>query len=173
MSGIAPLDPIPRAQCRRIPGTGVAVLTLRLKHEVALTRALRGEGRQEGFLGLFLTEQERKRCWTSCRPYRGGGAPRRVDREPEGRTSPQTHPRRSRLEPPRCICHLADAEIDLLLYAAAPAIDPRFGRVYGFLNDEWLGAGLLPRSPSGVDATRSISSRCAAALQPTSSMPAG
>src|SRR4051794_41240334 len=36
----------------------LAVLALRLKREVALTRALRGDARQEGFLGLFLTEED-------------------------------------------------------------------------------------------------------------------
>ena len=36
----------------------IGVLALRLRHEVSLTRALRGPDRQEGFLGLFLSDED-------------------------------------------------------------------------------------------------------------------
>ena len=120
------------------------MLALRLKHEVALTRALRGEARQEGFLGLFLTEEDAQAMLDELSGRIGveGGTETlaRIER------ARRTLRRRRAAEPDLIWSRLADAfeltetELDLLLYAAAPAVDPRFGRVYGFLNDDMGGA---------------------------------
>ena len=131
----------------------LAILALRLKHEVALTRALRGEARQESFLGLFLTEED---CQAMLDELSGrigvaGGAEThaRIEQLEAGL-------RRRRAAQPELVWtrlarafHLTQAELDLVLCAAAPAIDPRFGRVYGFLNDDmgrrWLTPALAQR----------------------------
>jgi hypothetical protein len=126
----------------------LTVLALRLKHEVALTRALRGEGRQEGFLGLFLTEQDAQAMLDELSGRigveGGGDALALIERL-------EADLRRRRIAQPELIWnriagayHLAEAEIDLLLHAAAPAFDPRFGRVYGFLNDDMGRRFLTP-----------------------------
>jgi hypothetical protein len=131
----------------------LAVLALRLKHEVALTRALRGPDRQEGFLGLFLTEEDAQAMLDELAGrigVTGGAALARHIAELEEDL------RRQRAAAPTLALariasafRLTEAEIDLLLLAAAPAVDPRFGRVYGFLNDDmgrrWLTPALAHR----------------------------
>lgn len=131
----------------------LSVLALRLKHEVALTRALRGPDRQEGFLGLFLTEEDAQAMLDELAGrigVTGGAALARQIAELEEDL------RRQRAAAPvlalariASAFRLTEAEIDLLLLAAAPAIDPRFGRVYGFLNDDmgrrWLTPALAHR----------------------------
>lgn len=104
-------------------------LAARLHHEVALTRVLRGPDRQEGFLGLFLD----------------GGEAERVLAELAGRLRAEAVPDAARLDAEAdalaarrggfwrelaTACHLGEAELYLLLLAAAPALDPRYGRVY-------------------------------------------
>ncbi|MGS4947732.1 ATP-binding protein [Meridianimarinicoccus sp. RP-17] len=121
----------------------LAHLAARLHHEVALTRALRGPDRQEGFLGLFLD----------------GGEAERVLAELAGRLRAEAVPDAVRLDAEAdalaarrggfwrhlaTACHLGEAELDMLLLAAAPALDPRFGRVYGFLNDDMARRHLTP-----------------------------
>lgn len=131
----------------------LTVLALRLKHEVALTRVLRGEARQEGFLGLFLTEEDCQAVLDELSGRLGveGGAEVLADIERIEGTL-----RRARKGDPEMIWnrlaqrfHLAEAELELLLLAAAPGLDPRFGRVYGFLNDDmgrrWLTPALAQR----------------------------
>jgi hypothetical protein len=126
----------------------LTVLALRLKHEVALTRALRGDARQEGFLGLFLTEED---CQAMLDELAGrigvGGGAAALDRI----ARVEAELRRIRTAQPDLVWtrlarafQLAEAELDLLLYAAAPALDPRFGRVYGFLNDDMGRRCLTP-----------------------------
>ena len=119
---------------------GLTVLALRLKREVAITRALRGEARQEGFLGLFLTEEDAQAMLDELAGRIGveGGnevltSIERVEADLRRRRAAQPDLIWTRLAH---TLHLADAELDLLLCAAAPALDPRFGRVYGFLNDD-------------------------------------
>ena len=62
------------------------------------------------------------------------------------------------------------AELDLLLCAAAPAIDPRFGRVYGFLNDDmgrrWLTPALAQRLLESHDLDLATLRRCLAPDRP-------
>jgi hypothetical protein len=133
--------------------TWLSVLALRLKHEVALTRALRGPDRQEGFLGLFLTEDDAQAMLdelTGRIAVTGGGELTRRIAQVEDEL------RRHRAATPGLALariagtfHLTEPEVDLLLLACAPAVDPRFGRVYGFLNDDmgrrWLTPALAHR----------------------------
>jgi hypothetical protein len=124
------------------------VVALRLRHEVALTRALRGPERQEGFLGLFLSDDDaeailaeasgRLRASGTAAPaaeiadlQRQLAQARQID--PGGIWARLTN-----------LFGLAEAELDLLLYAAAAAIDPRYGRVYGYLNDDMAKRHLTP-----------------------------
>lgn len=152
----------------------LTVLALRLKHEVSLTRVLRGEARQEGFLGLFLTEED---CQAMLDELSGriaveGGAETlaRIQRI-------EAELRRSRMGQPGLIWtrlarafHLTQAELDLLLCAAAPALDPRFGRVYGFLNDDmgrrWLTPALAHRLLEPHDLDLGTLRRCLAPDRP-------
>ena len=126
----------------------LGVLALRLKHEVAVTRVLRGDTRQENFLGLFLAEEDAQAMLDEIagRTAVEGGA-ETLDRiarlEAAQRRRRRAHPDL----PWSRLAHafrLTEAELDLILLAAAPAIDPRFGRVYGFLNDDMARRILTP-----------------------------
>jgi hypothetical protein len=152
----------------------LAVLALRLKHEVALTRALRGEARQEGFLGLFLTEQDAQAMLDELagRVSVGGGLEtvaqiERLESELSRLRSAQPELVWSRLA---AAFALTDAELELVLCAAAPAIDPRYGRVYGFLNDDlgrrFLTPALAQRLLSSHDLDLATLRRCLAQDQP-------
>lgn len=121
------------------------VLALRLKHEVAIQRALRGEDRQDGFLGLFVSETEAE---TLLDELSG-----RLHVEGTYATAGQIAGAWQDLLPARDASlwgayarafELSDLELELLVLAAAPAIDPRFGRVYGFLNDDMSKRYLTP-----------------------------
>ena len=124
------------------------VVALRLRHEVALTRALRGPDRQEGFLGLFLSDEEAEAILAeaSGRLRASGTAVSAAEI-----ASLQDQLAQARQIDPdgiwvrlASLFGLAEAELDLLLYAAAPAIDPRYGRVYGYLNDDMAKRHLTP-----------------------------
>jgi len=161
VSGSAPTEAVFLEQA-------LAVLALRLKHEVAITRALRGEARQEGFLGLFLSEEDCQAILDELAGRIGvaGGQESlaRIERI-------EADLRRARAAMPDLIWtrlshafHLTDAELDLLLCAAAPAVDPRFGRVYGFLNDDmgrrWLTPALAQRLLEAHDLDLATLRRC-------------
>ena len=126
----------------------LGVLALRLRHEVALTRALRGDGRQEGFLGLFLSEGEAEAILDelSGRLSVEGAAPPAA--EVARMFAALAEARRADPEGPwmriACAFGLAEPELDVLLLAAAPALDPRFGRIFGFLNDDMSRRRLTP-----------------------------
>ncbi len=124
------------------------VVALRLRHEVALTRALRGPDRQEGFLGLFLSDDEAEAILAEASGMlRASGtavsAAEIADLQEQLAQARQIDPDGIwvRLA---TLFGLAEAELDLLLYAAAPAIDPRYGRVYGYLNDDMAKRHLTP-----------------------------
>jgi hypothetical protein len=126
----------------------LAVLVLRLRHEVALTRALRGDGRQEGFLGLLMSDDEAERMLDEMSGrigVEGGLATARtvadLHRSLTERRRQNPEGIWSRLA---SAFHLSDTELDVLVLAAAPALDPRFGRVYGYLNDDMARRHLTP-----------------------------
>jgi hypothetical protein len=126
----------------------LAVLVLRLRHEVALTRALRGEDRHEGFLGLLMSDDEAERVLDEMSGrlgVEGGVATARevasLHRRVTDERSQEPENIWSRLA---TAFDLSETELDVLVLAAAPAIDPRFGRVYGYLNDDMGRRHLTP-----------------------------
>ncbi len=121
------------------------VLSLRMKHEVAITRALRGDDRNEGFLGLFVSDSEAE---TLLDTLSG-----RIEVEGTFATAEQIARAWDQLQSARdaslwgdcgAALGLSPFELDVLVLAAAPAIDPRFGRVYGYLNDDMSRRALTP-----------------------------
>ena len=125
------------------------LLTLRLRHEVALTRALRGQDRREQFLGLFLSDDEAEAMLDEMSgrlSVSGAGVPA-LDEVIEAW---HAHAARRRADLRGIWVRmaqafgLAEAELDLLVLAAAPALDPRFGRAYGYLSDDLTRRHLTP-----------------------------
>ncbi|TVR60028.1 MAG: ATP-binding protein [Gemmatimonadales bacterium] len=125
----------------------LALASLRLHREVLLTRALRGEGRQESFLGLFLTDREVETLLSEIHgvgapdPRTGAVAAGAVEarlaahaRTVEARVRATPHA----LPPQRLAEHfgLSNVQSDLILYLFAAEVDQRFGRVYGYLHDD-------------------------------------
>ena len=126
----------------------LAVLALRLRHEVSLTRALRGDERREGFLGVLLTDSEAERLVDEMtgRLAAEGGIAAMADvasahRDLVARRRSDRDGVWARLA--RAF-DLAEPELDVLVLAAAPALDPRYGRVYGYLNDDLTQRHLTP-----------------------------
>lgn len=124
------------------------VLALRLRHEVAMMRVLRGPDRQEGFLGLFLSDQEVQAMLGELAGLLqvDGAAPLEAEID-----AMQANLAKVRRADPNYIWsrmaqsfHLAEPELELILLCAAPAIDPRFGRVYGYLNDDMSRRFMTP-----------------------------
>lgn len=125
------------------------LLSLRLKHEVALTRALRGEERREQFLGLFISDEEVAAMLDEMSgrlTVQGGG----VSSLDEVIHAWHQHAARRRADPDNIWVQLAqsfglaEVELDVLVLAAAPALDPRFGRVYAYLSDDLARRYLTP-----------------------------
>lgn len=126
----------------------LAVLALRLRHEVALIRALRGPDRKENFLGLFVSGEEAEAILAE--------ASGRLRASGTAAAAAEIHALDQQLadarmaDPDGIWCRLAErfglgeAELDLLILTAAPALDPRIGRVYGFLNDDMARRYLTP-----------------------------
>ncbi|MEM9370061.1 MAG: ATP-binding protein, partial [Pseudomonadota bacterium] len=124
------------------------LLALHLRHEVAITRAFRGDERRDAFLGLLMSDEEAERVideMTGRLQLEGGHLDERAidkawaeliterHRDPEGIWSRMAD-----------VFELSAIELDLLVLAAAPAIDPRFGRVFGYLNDDMARRHLTP-----------------------------
>ncbi|MEL7211175.1 MAG: ATP-binding protein [Pseudomonadota bacterium] len=121
------------------------VLSLRMKHEVAITRTLRGDDRKEGFLGLFVSDDEAEALLDALSG--------RIEVEGGFATAEQIAQAWHQLQTAReaslwgaygTAFGLSPFELDILVLAAAPAIDPRFGRVYGYLNDDMSRRSLTP-----------------------------
>lgn len=123
------------------------MLTLRLEHEVALTRLLRGEGRQEGFLGLFVSDDEAQAIIAELAGTRSVTGAALNDAHIAALWSEVSAKRLATgsiwARYADCL-GLTEAELDLLLLALAPKLDPRFGRVYGYLNDDLTKRHLTP-----------------------------
>jgi ATPase family associated with various cellular activities (AAA) len=118
----------------------IMVLALRLQHEAAITRTLRGQDRPESLLGLIVSDDEAEAILAeaSGRLHVSGTAASAAEL-----ADMQKQLSQARLADPdgiwvrlASVFGLAEAELDLLLFAAAPAVDPRIGRVYGYLNDD-------------------------------------
>ena len=121
----------------------MALLSLKLHREVMMTRALRGEERQESFLGLFISEQDVSAILAELHG-------RMLEDFPDGvllqkRINTQTRNIDLRLSvtqnplPHQQLAQafqLRDSEVELLMMTLAPEIDSRFAKVYGFLHDD-------------------------------------
>lgn len=125
----------------------MGVLAEHLRAEVAFTKATRGAERQEAFLGLTVNDEEADvitaelagrvragdQCahdeiearWTVIREIRSADRTGIWSRMAVG-------------------FQLTEIELDLIMLAAAPALDPRFGRIYGYLNDDMARRHLTP-----------------------------
>lgn len=109
-------------------------LILRLQDEVTRLRALRGDGRSEAFAGLMMRDAD---IADLCQEMTGqvwGGAGAFRAAVPPGTTL-------ARLVG---LYELGPDEAALLVLAMAPALDPRFGRVYGFLQEDIAQQNLTP-----------------------------
>ncbi len=124
----------------------IGVLALRLRHEVSLTRALRGPDRQEGFLGLFLTDEDAEILLDELAGRLAAEVPNnaQLDHLQTILTVARAADTDGIWHRLATTCDLTTIELDLLVLVAAPALDPRFGRVYGYLNDDMARRHLTP-----------------------------
>ena len=134
-------DPSGYANGRDYLGDALSLLALRLQREVAVLRALRRPGRNESFLGLFLSDEDAEAILRELTGEIAGVGTDALDGAVAGLEARMA----ARLEvtdqplPFAHICGtfgLSALEFELLIATAAPAIDDRFGRVYGFLHDD-------------------------------------
>lgn len=117
----------------------LSVLALRLRHEVALHRALRGDSGREGFGGLLLDGDEAERMLAEMAgrlAASGTAEPLAVIANFETGLARDRKSAGSVWGRIAQVFGLPDAALNLILLAAAPAIDPRFGRAYGFLAED-------------------------------------
>lgn len=126
----------------------IMVLALRLQHEAAVIRTLRGQDRIDSLLGLVVSDEEAEAILAevSGRLRVSGTAATTAelaDMQEQLSQARQADPHGiwARLA---SVFGLAEAELDLLLLAAAPAVEPRIGRVYGYLNDDMGKRYLTP-----------------------------
>lgn len=138
----------------------LAALALRLRREVEVMRALRAPARRDQFLGLFLTDDD---AAALCDEIAGRVVAVDDDGIDERIAAMEQAVARARADHPglalnrlAALFGLTTLDLDLIVLAAAPAIDPRFGLVYGYLADDlsrrsltlalaariWAGRGL-------------------------------
>jgi hypothetical protein len=126
----------------------LGALALRLRREVEVMRALRAPERRDQFLGLILGEEDAAMLCDEIAGRIGAGSSEGLDASVEDADRLVRESRAA--DPSLTINRLAAAfgldrlEQDLLVLAAAPAIDPRFGLVYGFLADDMTRRTLTP-----------------------------
>ena len=159
-----PRTPLPYGSDPEYLEDVLTLASLRLHREVLVTRALRGDQRQESFLGLFLSDREVEALLSEIHgvgapdPATGAVAAAAVAarltahaREVEARVRATPRP----LPPQRLAQRfgLSNVESDLLLYLVAAEVDHRFGRAYGYLHDDVarkrLSGGLAYRLVGG------------------------
>ncbi|HEX8127043.1 MAG TPA: ATP-binding protein [Allosphingosinicella sp.] len=126
----------------------LGALALRLRREVEVMRALRSPERRDQFLGLILGEEDAAMLCDEIAGRIGASSSDGLD---SSVAAADRRVRESRAaDPSLAINRLSAAfgldplEQDLLVLAAAPAIDPRFGLVYGFLADDLTRRTLTP-----------------------------
>ncbi|WP_436826178.1 ATP-binding protein [Sphingomonas sp. DT-207] len=138
----------------------LGALALRLRREVEVMRALRASGRREQFLGLVLGEEDAAMLCDEIAGRIGIGREDGLDAE-VGRAERAVHEARAS-DPELMINRLARCfgldplAQDLLILAAAPAIDPRFGLIYGFLADDMARRSLTPSLAQRILADRGV-----------------
>ena len=139
----------------------LAALALRLRREVAVTQALRAPDRGDRFLGLFLTDSD---AAALCDEMAGRAAAAEDAATDEQVAALDRQVAEQRARHPRLAINtlaatfdLTDLEQDLLVLAAAPAVDPRFGLVFGFLADDLARRALTPALAQRIWAERHVS----------------
>ncbi|MCW4464552.1 ATP-binding protein [Glutamicibacter sp. MNS18] len=129
-------------------GQALRVLALALRHEVALARTLRGDGHTEGFMGLLLSADEAEALLAEASGRLRVSGTAACAATLAGLEAQLDAARRTASSDPFCTLaqHLGldDQASDLLLLACAPALDARFGTVYGYLNNDMARRYLTP-----------------------------
>lgn len=139
----------------------LSALALRLRREVEVTRALRVPARRDQFLGLFLSEDDAAALCDEIAGAIAAGSDDALEAQiavAEARLA-AARARLPTLALARlgALFDLAALDEDLLLLAAAPAVDPRFGLVYGFLADDLTRRALTPALAQRIWADRGLS----------------
>lgn len=127
------------------------LITLQMEQAVARFRAVRGDHNREGFLGLFLDDEAIDRTLDGLR--HGDAPPATPEAIHQMRRQIILKTRATpRKLPPQLLAEalgLGQQEIDLVLYLMAAEVDPRFTRVWAFLQDDvqrrFLTPGLVER----------------------------
>jgi AAA+ superfamily predicted ATPase len=141
-----------------------ALLALRLHRQVILTRLMRGEGQNDAFLGLFLSEDE---ISTILNELHGVSVPLSgeltlLDSAEEAlvtRINERLAASDKRLRPAQLalLFDLSPMAVELLLLLLALEVDNRFARVYAYLQDDvarrWLSPALAIRLLPGASPT--------------------
>lgn len=122
----------------------LGLLIHRLTLEVTRLRALRGDGRHEAFAGLLLRDAD---IAALCAEMAGVDLPDLTGAEGQLAQAEAEFAARHRPDRLSRLAGLYDldaVEEGLLVLALAPAVDPRFGRVYGFLVEDMAQQHLTP-----------------------------
>ncbi len=138
-----------------------ALLALRLHREVLLARLLRGPSVNESFLGLFLSEPEVDQALAALHGVTLPHSDQAIDLEAailarDAAIAARVAATTALLRPIQLTRQfdLSSLALELVLLLLAPEVDPRFGRVYAYLQDDVsrrcltpaLALRLLPRS---------------------------
>lgn len=125
------------------------LITLQMEQAVAHFRAVRGDQHREGFLGLFLNDEDINRTLAELRSKENPPATPQNIRRLRQNIILQTRATTRKL-PPQTLAEslgLGQQESDLILYLLAGETDPRFTRVWAFLQDDvqrrYLTPGLI------------------------------
>ncbi|MFC4260970.1 ATP-binding protein [Marinobacter lacisalsi] len=116
------------------------LITLQLEYAVARFRAVRGDQHQEGFMGLFLDDADINRLLRELGSGKAASYGGTTDdiMALRQRIVARAGATASRLPPQRLAeaLGLGQMESDLILYLLAGEVDPRFARVWAFLQDD-------------------------------------
>ncbi|NMT64980.1 ATP-binding protein [Marinobacter orientalis] len=144
------------------------LITLQMEQAVAHFRAVRGDHNREGFLGLFLDDEDIDRNLAELKETGNSPATPENIRRLRQQIILQTRATPHKLPPQRLAeaLGLGQQETDLVLYLLAGETDPRFARVWAFLQDDvqrrYLTPGLvdhlsdLPRSSRSATDIRAM-----------------
>jgi hypothetical protein len=122
------------------------LITLQLEQAVTRFRSVRGDHNREGFLGLFMDDRDIDRTLSELKS--GDQRPSTTDAIQRQRQQIilRTRATPNRLPPQRLAeaLGLGQRELDLVLYLLAGEVDPRFARVWAFLQDDVQRRSLTP-----------------------------
>ncbi|MBK1888296.1 MULTISPECIES: ATP-binding protein [Marinobacter] len=122
------------------------LITLQMEQAVAQFRAVRGDHNREGFLGLFLNDEDINRTLTQLKTVERPPATPQSIRHLRQNIILKTRATARKL-PPQALAEslgLGQQESDLVLYLLAGETDPRFNRVWAFLQDDVQRRYLTP-----------------------------